>query len=48
MYHSYTSKTKSIINKVGNHTLEFVENVAHDVAVESAKELIKGTITGQP
>ena len=42
------NKTKSIINKVGNHTLEFVENVAHDVAVESAKELIKGTITGQP
>lgn len=42
------NKTKSIINKVGNHTLEFVEGVAHDVAVESAKELIKGTITGQP
>lgn len=42
------NKTKSIINKVGNHTLEFVESVAHDVAVESAKELIKGTITGQP
>ena len=42
------NKTKSIINKVGNHTLEFVESVAHDVAVESAKELVKGTITGQP
>lgn len=30
-------KTKGIIGKVGNHTLEFVEGVAHDVAVESAK-----------
>ncbi len=33
-------KTKGIIGKVGNHTLEFVENVAHDVAVESAKALV--------
>lgn len=34
------NKTKGIIGKVGNHTLEFVENVAHDVAVESAKALV--------
>lgn len=30
-------KTKNIVGKVGNHTLEFVEGVAHDVAVEFAK-----------
>lgn len=33
-------KTKSIIGKVGNHTLSFIESVAHDVAVETAKEAI--------
>ena len=33
-------KTKSIANKVGNHTLHFLENLAHDVAVEIAKQTI--------
>lgn len=33
-------KTKTIANKVGNHTIEFMEGVAHDVAVEFAKEFI--------
>lgn len=33
-------KTKSIANKVGNHTLHFLENLAHDVAVEIAKQSI--------
>lgn len=33
-------KTKSIANKVGNHTLSFIESVAHDIAVESAKQTI--------
>ena len=35
------SRTKNTISKVGNHTLGFIETVAHDVAVESAKEFIK-------
>lgn len=38
---SIWNKTKSIAGKVGNHTLNFIESVAHDVAVESAKELVK-------
>lgn len=33
-------KTKDIAEKFGNHTLNFIENVAHDVAVESAKQAI--------
>jgi hypothetical protein len=33
-------KTKSIANKVGNHTLRFLENLAHDVAVEIAKQTL--------
>lgn len=33
-------KTKSVISKVGVHTLNFIESVAHDVAVESAKQII--------
>ncbi len=37
-------KTKFIISKVGNHTLGFIEGVAHDIAVETSKEVIKGTI----
>lgn len=31
-------KTKSVISKVGVHTLGFIEGVAHDVVVETAKE----------
>ena len=34
------NKTKNIIGKVGNHTLDFIESVAHDVAVESAKQAV--------
>lgn len=37
------NKTKNIVEKVGNHTLGFIESVAHDVAVESAKQFIKST-----
>lgn len=37
---SIWEKTKLVVNKVGNHTLNFIETVAHDVAVESAKEMI--------
>ena len=37
---SVWKKTKSVISKVGVHTLGFIESVAHDVAVESAKQLI--------
>lgn len=40
---SIWKKTKSIIGKIGNHTLSFIETVAHDVAIESAKQAI--TIT---
>lgn len=38
-------KTKIITNKVGNHTLRFIEQVAHDAAVESAKEAVKIIMT---
>ena len=34
------NKTKSVISKVGIHTLDFIENTAHDIAVESAKQAI--------
>ncbi len=44
---SVWDKTKSVLSKVGIHTLNFVESVAHDIAVETAKEIIKITITGQ-
>ena len=33
-------KTKGIVSKIGNHTLGFIETVAHDIAVESAKQAI--------
>lgn len=33
-------KTKSVISKVGVHTLDFIERVAHDIAVESAKQAV--------
>lgn len=33
-------KTKSVISKVGVHTLDFIEGVARDVAVESAKQAV--------
>lgn len=31
------NKTKSVISKIGVHTLGFIEEVAHDVSVEAAK-----------
>ena len=34
------NQTKSIIKKMGIHTLEFIESVAHDVVVESAKQAV--------
>lgn len=37
---SIWEKTKSIANKLGNHTLGFIEGVAHDIAVESAKQAV--------
>jgi len=33
-------KTKSVISTVGVHALSFIENVAHDVAVETSKQAI--------
>lgn len=33
-------KTKGIVSKIGNHTLGFIETVAHDIAVESAKQAV--------
>ena len=33
-------KTKTIVSKIGNHTLGFIEAVAHDIAVESAKQAV--------
>lgn len=33
-------KTKSIAGKIGNHTIGFIESVAHDIAVESAKQAV--------
>lgn len=37
---SVWKKTKVIASKVGNHTLGFIESVAHDVAVEASKTAI--------
>lgn len=37
---SIWNKTKGIISQVGVHSLDFVEGVAHDVAVESAKQAV--------
>ena len=40
------NQTKSIIKRMGIHTLEFIESVAHDIAVESAKQMIKSSMGG--
>ncbi|MBC5745861.1 DUF2513 domain-containing protein [Lachnospiraceae bacterium MD308] len=37
---SVWEKTKTIATKVGNHTLYFLESVAHDLAVEAGKEAV--------
>ena len=34
------NKTKSVVSKVGIHTLDFIENTAHDIDVESAKQAV--------
>lgn len=41
-------KTKSIVSKIGNHTLGFIEGVAHDIAVESAKQAVTIMMTQNP
>lgn len=41
-------KTQSIIKKVGGGTLEFVKEVAHDVAVASAKAAVTVSFGQQP
>ena len=33
-------QAKSAAKQVGNHTLEFIESIAHDIAVEGAKTII--------
>ena len=33
-------KTKSTAKNVGNHTLEFIESIAHDIAVEGVKTIL--------
>lgn len=38
-------KTKSVVSKVGVHTLGFIEGVAHDMAVESAKQAVTIAMT---
>lgn len=39
------NKTKSVVSKVGVHTLAFIESVAHDMAVESAKQAVTIAMT---
>ncbi len=41
-------KTKSIVSKIGNHTLGFIEGVARDIAVESAKQAVTIMMTQNP
>lgn len=38
-------KVKDVANKVGNHTIKFIEETAHDVAVESAKQAVTIAMT---
>jgi len=39
------NKTKSVITNIGNHSLNFIETVAHDVSVEIGKEAVKAIMT---
>lgn len=41
------NKTKSVLKQVGVHSLKFIETVAHDVAVESAKQAVSVMISQQ-
>lgn len=40
-------KTKTILKHVGVHSLNFIESVAHDVAVECAKQIIPIIVSNQ-
>ena len=42
---SIWDKTKSVVSKVGVHTLGFIECTAHDIAVESAKQAVTIAMT---
>ena len=42
---SIWDKTKSVVSKVGVHTLWFIECTAHDIAVESAKQAVTIAMT---
>lgn len=39
------NKTKCIVSQIGNHTLEFIEDTAQKIAVESAKQMITVTMS---
>ena len=41
------NKTKSVVSKVGVHTLNFIEGTAHNIAVESAKQAITIVMASQ-
>lgn len=41
------NKTKSVAGKIGVHTLGFIEGVAHDMAVESAKQAVTIAMTAK-
>ncbi len=43
---SIWEKTKLVAKKAGNHTLSFVEGVAHDIAVEGAKQIVSTMVNG--
>ena len=45
---SVWDKTKSIISKVGSHTLEFIEDTAQKIAIEYAKSLINSAPINTP
>ena len=40
-------KTKTILKHVGVHSLNFIESVAHDVAIECAKQIIPIIVSNQ-
>ena len=42
------NKVKSIIGRVGSHSLSFIETVAHDLIVEMGKQSITVMMTQQP
>lgn len=42
---SIWEKTKGVVKNIGNHTLNFIEGTAHDIAVESAKQAVTVIMT---